>query len=326
MNSAIHDRNHGLRTPAVLTLALMTLGIGACERKTDKPAAAAKAEPPTVYTTFYPTAFFAQRIAGDHARVVNPCPADADPAYWMPDDNTLAKYQAADLIVINGAEFEKWIAKASLPMAKVVDSTAPLKDELIKLDDVVKHSHGPMGEHTHTGTDGHTWLDPINAKTQAEQIKTALLKACPDQAEAIEANFTSLVADLDKLDARLNAVSKKIAAQPMIANHPAWNYLARRYDWTLKTFHLDPEEMPDDETIAEIKAYVAEQPARFILWEAQPTPEIETRFSEELGLTSIVYTPGEAIEAEQSKAGEDFLTIMNANVDRLEKALEAQAP
>ena len=317
MKDAIRNRSCGFRTPAIVTIALLTLGIGACEQKTDTQAAPAKGTPPTVYTTFYPTSYFTERIAGGHAHVVNPCPPDADPAHWMPNDKTLASYQAADLIVINGAEFEQWVAKASLPMAKVIDSTKPLTDELITLADHVRHSHGPQGQHTHAGIDGHTWLDPINAKKQAAQIKAALLKACPDQAAAIEGNFAGLAADLDQLDARLKAVSKKIGDRPMIASHPVWNYLARRYGWTLKTLHLDPEQVPNDKTIAQIKAYLSEQPAHVILWEAQPASEIERRFREEFGLTSVVYAPGEAIDAEALKAGQDFLTIMNANVDGL---------
>lgn len=322
MKDVNRSGGRGLGASALVALALLALGIGACEQKAEQPMSAQKAARLTAYTTFYPTTYFAERIGGEHVRVVNPCPPDADPAYWMPDDETLVDYQAADLIVINGAEFEKWVAKVSLPMAKVVDTTEPLKGEFITLTDGVTHSHGPAGKHTHVGIDGHTWLDPINAKRQAAVIKAALVKACPDQAEAMESNFAKLGADLDKLDARLKEVSKKIGERALIANHPAWNYVARRYGWTLKTFHLDPEEMPDDETIAQIKAHLAAHPAQIILWEAEPTPEIESRFREELGLTSVVYTPGESIDAEAVKAGEDFLTIMNVNVDRLGEAFE----
>jgi zinc transport system substrate-binding protein len=132
----------------------------------------------------------------------------------------------------------------------------------------------------------------------------------------------SIVADLEALDQRLMAVSEKIGNQTLFANHPAWNYVARTYGWNLKTFHLDPEEMPDEQELEKIRAALDETPAQYILWEATPAAAIEQRFVDDLGLTSIVYTPGETISAEQSAAGEDFLTIMNANVDRLGAALE----
>ncbi len=59
------------------------------------------------------------------------------------------------------------------------------------------HRHGPEGEHTHKGIDGHTWLDPINAKIQAAAIRQAFAKKWPAHAESFERNFQSLVADLD---------------------------------------------------------------------------------------------------------------------------------
>ena len=156
---------------------------------------------PTVYTTFYPTTYFAQRIGGDVAQVVCPCPADADPAYWMPKDEAIAAYQKADLIVINGASFEKWLPKVTLPESRIVDTARPLRDTLIKLEQAVTHSHGPEGEHVHHGIDGHTWVDPMNAKTQAREILKALVRKLPAQKVAFERNFAALAKDLDVLDA-----------------------------------------------------------------------------------------------------------------------------
>ncbi|MEA3275247.1 MAG: hypothetical protein U9Q81_08160, partial [Pseudomonadota bacterium] len=35
-----------------------------------------------LYTVNYPLQYFAERIAGEHAQVVFPAPADVDPAFW----------------------------------------------------------------------------------------------------------------------------------------------------------------------------------------------------------------------------------------------------
>lgn len=283
--------------------------------------AAPEAERPVVYTTFYPSTYFTERIGGDHVDVVCPCPADADPAFWMPDDETIAAYQQADLIIVNGASFEKWLGKVTLPMSRIVDTTKPLADDFIVLKDAVTHSHGPSGEHSHEGIDGHTWLDPVNARMQAGEIRTALVKRFPAHKEAFEQGYAALSQDLDALDARLKSLAEKMRNQVLLCNHPAWNYVGRRYGWQLKTFHLDPETMPDDDALNEIKTFLEGQGARYMLWEAEPAAEIAGRMREEFGLKSIVYSPGEALEKEQLEEGEDFLTVMHANVDRLEAAL-----
>jgi len=295
------------------------LGLSGCERaQSTKPAAA-----PTVCTTFYPTTYFAQRIASDLVNVTNPCPADADPAFWMPSDEDIAVYQQAKLIIINGASFEKWLDKVTLPEQRLVDTTKPLEAEFIMLKDAVRHKHGPAGEHTHEGVDGHTWLDPVNATLQATEIKRAFDKAFPEHVAEFQQNYDKLVADLEALDQRFQKVSEKMRGEVILCNHPAYNYIGRRYQWDLKTFHLHPDEMPGEEALAEIKAFVDElkdKPAKRILWEGEPLATIAEKMNDELGIASVVFSPCEALDAEQLASGKDFLSVMKANADRLEKA------
>ena len=134
------------------------------------------AEPLTVYTVNYPLQYFTQRIAGDHARVVFPAPADVDPAFWMPDRKTIGDYQQADLIVLNGAAYAGWVSKASLPRLRQVNTSKAFKNGFITVKDTVTHSHGPAGEHSHTGTAFTTWLDFYQAVQQAQAIAEALIR------------------------------------------------------------------------------------------------------------------------------------------------------
>lgn len=284
-------------------------------------AAAQPAPQPTVYTTFYPTTYLVERIGGDKVRVVNPCPPDKDPAYWQPDEATIAAYQGADLIVLNGAQFEKWVAKATLPRSKMVDTTHPLRGDLIKLESAVTHKHGPEGAHTHEGIDGHTWLDPRCAQVQAEQIAKGLTKLLPQDARTFERNLAAVRGDLDKLDARVKAVSQKLGDQQLLGNHPAWNYLARRYGWKIETFVIDPEAaaLSTDEA-TKLKEQLGRTPAKLILFEAEPTAGLTAQLKD-LGLTVVLYEPGEALTPERKAQGVDFLSLMSANVERLEQAL-----
>ena len=58
-------------------------------------------------------------IEGGHNRVY-----DVVQQLAQPSDELLAAYQRADLIVLNGAGFAKWVAGASLPPSRVVDTAA----------------------------------------------------------------------------------------------------------------------------------------------------------------------------------------------------------
>ena len=84
---------------------------------------ATSSTPLNIYTVNYPLAYFAERIGADHVDVVFPAPKDVDPAYWMPDKETITRYQKADLILLNGAHYAKWVEKVTLPRAKMINTS-----------------------------------------------------------------------------------------------------------------------------------------------------------------------------------------------------------
>ncbi|MHC4470918.1 MAG: metal ABC transporter solute-binding protein, Zn/Mn family [Planctomycetota bacterium] len=307
------------RGVGVLLLAVL-LGLMGCG---DGEPVVTPAGRPVVMTTFYPTTYFAERIGGSVVEVVCPVPEDEDAIFWKPDEETIRRYQEADLIVINGAEFEKWVLVTSLPNAKVVDTAKPLTSELISFEHAVTHSHGPAGEHEHKGIDGHTWLDPVNALTQARRVLFGLVRILPSrERSALEARFEELEAELVALDQAFRRVTEGYEGQPILASHPAYNYIARRYGWNVVNLDLDPEEMPDDETFASIAELLAETPATHILWESAPKEEIADRMRSELGLTSVEFSPCELLSAAQLAAGEDYMTVMRGNLERLRPVLK----
>ncbi len=277
---------------------------------------------PRVYTTFYPTTYFARRIGGDCVEVVCPLPAQADPIVWRPPPATIEAYQQADLIVINGAGFEKWVETVILPPSRVVDTAEPLAEQLLKYEGAITHSHGPAGQHSHEGVDGHTWLDPIHAKVQADEIRKALALLLPEHAEKFQADYRKLAADLDTLDQSLTELSDILKDQHLLASHPAYNYLAKRYGWELTSLDLDPAAMPDDETLAEIRGTLESKPAGVILWESPPQRQIAERLKDEFGLVSVTFSPCESLDRAAIAGGEDYLTVMNENIANLRDAIE----
>ena len=120
-----------------------------------------------VYAVNYPLAYFAERIGAEHVEVHFPAPAGVDPAFWVPNAETVAGYQGADLILLNGADYAKWVTKATLPMSAMVNTTAAATDRYIEIEALTTHSHGPEGEHAHGGTAFTTWLDMRLALCQA---------------------------------------------------------------------------------------------------------------------------------------------------------------
>lgn len=307
-----------MNTPIRVSLLLLAVALAGCSN-TETPQ---QREVPEVCTTFYPTTYFTRRIAGELVKITCPLPADEDPITWMPEPNAIAAYQRADLVVINGAGFEKWVAKVSLPPSKLVDTAGPLAGELVKFTTEITHSHGPGGKHDHTGTDGHTWLDPRNAKTQAAEIHKALARLLPDHTDKLLANNAALAADLDAIDASLIELSAELKGRRLLASHPAYNYLTRRYKWNITNLDLDPEAAPSDETIGDIRKQLRQiyPRPRIILWEGKPVQAAADRLKEDLGLVSVVFSP---CEQPPDQPG-DYLSRMRDNIKQLHAALSSK--
>lgn len=269
---------------------------------------------PQVIVANYPLQYFAQRLAGDAIEVRFLAPKDEDPAFWQPDEAAIAAFQKADLVLMNGATYSKWADKVTLPESKVVDTSAAFANNYIEVKDATTHSHGPGGEHSHNGTAFTTWIDFQQASLQARSVGAALTRLVPSAKEAIEKNLETLKEELDALDERLVVASRRWGSQPIVASHPVYHYLARRYGLNLRSLLWEPENIPDDKAMTDLNMLLATHRARWMIWEGEPAKESVAKL-DAIGVKSVVFDPCGNVP----DAG-DFLNVMKANVEALEKA------
>jgi len=265
----------------------------------------------SVYTVNYPLQYFAERIGGERVDIHFPTPQDVDPAFWMPDVETVGAYQKADLIILNGANYARWVSKVSLPRLRIVDTSSGFSDRLITEDKEVTHNHGPGGEHAHSGTAFTTWLDFSQAIQQAEAILKALQRKQPDDSDYFTENFTKLEQDLKALDAEMRSLAEKLTDRKFIASHPVYQYLARRYQLELSVMTWEPDTFPGQAQWQLLSQVLQQQSARSMLWEADPLTETAQKLSG-LGVSILVFAPCMNVPNEG-----DFLTVMQQNVENL---------
>lgn len=273
-------------------------------------------ERPTVVTVNYALGYFAERLGGGAIEVVFPVPDGVDPSFWRPGISDISSIQGADLIVLNGAGFANWIAKASLPRSRIVDTSRGFADRLIATE-TVTHSHGPDGEHSHTGTASFTWLDQEQAVLQARAIAGALAQRGLVEADMIETRLAALVEDLRSMDAAAERLRPLAEGKVLIATHPRYQYLARAYGLNIRSLAWEAGTAPDADQLAELGQLADETGARVLLWEAQP-PESARAAVRDLGLAEVVF-PTLATEPE----GSDYTQRLRRAVDELWAALNA---
>lgn len=303
----------GARIAVALLLGL-ALGCGGGDGERREGAEARKREGPlVVFAAALPLQYFAQRIGGDAVEVHFPVPAGADPAEWSPGAEVVAAYQAADLVLVNGGGYAKWLARASLPRRSLVDTSSGFPERLLADGVATRHAHGPEGAHAHTGVAPMAWLDPELAIAQARAIAAAFAAARPESGDRFERGFEALARDLRELDRRFEATAAALAGAPLIFSHPVYPYFIERYGLNAHSLHWEPHTAPSEAMWAEFGALQSEHPARWLLWEAPPLPAVAAEL-ERLGVRSRVLDPCGI----PSDSG-DYLERMLRNADVFEE-------
>jgi len=298
------------------TLLGLTLAIGGCEsRSADTPDPGSTED--VVRATTAPVGWMARTIAGDLVPVEMLCPDGQWPAAWRPGPDVVGLYQQAKVIATNGAEFEAWVRTAPLPQSRVVASADAIEGGFIRVLGET-HSHGPQGEHAHERTDGHTWIDPINAVAQAGAIQRAMSAAFPEFAESFTANLAALDAEMQSLHERLEGVDT--ASVRVIAPDSPFGYIARRYDWFAMPLDGDPKAWSDALDEVDLETLMTDRTHAIVLCETAPDADTAAALLSEHSVRAVVWNTGELT------GDADYAQILSQNIDHLEEAIRASMP
>ncbi len=257
----------------------------------------------------YPLLFFTQTIGQEGIETVFPIPPGIDPAYWNPSVEDIANFQSADIILINGAGYARWINNVSLPASKIINTTAQVKEKYQTVSEGLAHSHGPEGEHTHTNYALLTWLDMSIAKSQAEAVFYALVEAIPEKEEEMRTRYVSLSNRLDLLHNDLNDALK--VRNRYYASHPVYQYLASGYNIEITSVHWEPGEDLSSDQWLELEKLIENNGSDIMLWEGEPSLKTKSLLQEK-GIESILFRPC----ANKPHEG-DLITVMRSNIDAL---------
>ncbi|MBP2167817.1 manganese/iron transport system substrate-binding protein [Erwinia toletana] len=183
-----------------------------------------------VVTTFTVIQDIAQNIAGDAAVVESITRAGAEIHDYQPTPRDVMKAQSADLILWNGLNLERWFNRFfsnlhDVPSVVVTEGIEPMSVNA-----------GPYAGKPNP----HAWMSPANALVYIENIRQALVKYDPNNAQTYNQNAKTYAAKIAALDEPLRARLDKIPAQQrwLVTSEGAFSYLAR--DYQLKEVWLWP--------------------------------------------------------------------------------------
>ena len=290
----------------IILLAIVALLMACTEKEPASPDSISRSKP-LVITSNYPLYFFTQEIAGDSIEVHFPA-ITGDPAMWAPTGPDVAQLQNADLLILNGAGYESWLAFTTLPAGHSLDTTELFQEMLLPIENETVHQHGPAGEHSHQGTAFTTWLDPQLAIEQARAIMQGLSLLEPGQSGLFEINFEKLKQRLTQLDQALASAFAELGEQPVIFSHPVYQYLQHRYGINGRSMHWEPDTEPGTREWIDFGNLLRQHPAKLMIWEGTPLDSVRVKL-EQMGIQIVVFSPAGNVPSDG-----DYFTVMEQNL------------
>jgi zinc transport system substrate-binding protein len=150
------------------------------------------------------------------------------------------------------------------------------------------------------GGDPHVWLDPVALARIAEGIGVAL--------GALDRDFAAGLADCERRE--------------IVTSHAAFGHLATRYGLEqVALTGLAPEAEPSAGALERLVDEVRAHGATTVFTEPLLAPDLAETVAREAGARVAVLDPLEGLTDEELAAGQDYFTVMRANLAALRAAL-----
>jgi zinc transport system substrate-binding protein len=280
-------------TRIILIIALCAAAVTGCSENGGSEASSGM----RVVAGFYPLAFAAEKVGGASVEVTNLTPAGAEPHDLELTPRELETILGADLVIYLGAGFQPAVEEA-------VEGTDVAAIDALKELDL---------EDGEEAVDPHVWLDPVRFAEIVERIGTALGR---------DVNARRLAVRLRGLDEKLREGLRDCDRRELVTAHDAFGYFADRYRLeVIPITGLAPEAEPSPQDLEAIARLVRDRGVTTVFTETLLSPELGETVAREAGATTAVLNPLEGLTEEEIARGEDYFSVMEANLAELRDGL-----
>ncbi|MGW3955224.1 metal ABC transporter solute-binding protein, Zn/Mn family [Streptomyces sp. NPDC004752] len=308
--------------PAAAATAATALGIATLSACSSDSAAAGDTGKFDVVASFYPMAFLAEQIGGDHVHVTSLTQPGQEPHDLEISAKQTAQLQESDAVLY---------LKSLQPSVDdaVTQSEIKTKIDAASLTTLEEHGNevgGHAAEHdSHEGEesggkDPHIWLDPVRYAEVAQGVGKAFEKADPDHAADYKKNTAALVKKLDDLDKQFKDGLTNTKTKVFITTHAAFGYLAERYGLTEEAINgLDPESEPSAARVKDLEKMAKADGVTTVFYETLVSDKTAKTIAQDAQLKTDVLDPIEGIT--DKSRGNDYFAVQEANLKALQTAL-----
>ena len=286
------------------------------------------ADKPLIITTIFPAYDFARQVFGDTAEVRMLLKPGQESHSYDPSAKDIVEINGCDLFVYNGGESDQWV-ESVLQAAPDVE-TFRMTDAVSLLDE--EHSEGMQEEeHDHDHADGdeeeydeHVWTSPDNAAAIVRALGSRAKALFPDSAAELDSNTESYAAQIGKIDGKLKELLDGEKRYFIFGDRFPLLYFFKHYG--LNYYAAFPGCGSETEPSAQTVTFLLDKLGQPDAVKAVFCIELSGRkladvLAEDSGLDVVEFHSCHNITADDFAAGETYVSLMERNLQTLEKVL-----
>lgn len=257
-----------------------------------------------IITTVYPIEFVTSNLYGEHSIVNSIYPDGTDTTSYKLTEKQKKDFSKKGLFIYNGLSDDKDLARTFLSNNKnmlIIDSS--------------------FGIETTYGIE-EIWLNPSNLLMMSQNIRNGLKEYIKNNYlnKEIDKAYENLKVQLSEIDAEIKLTAENATRKTIIVNNNSLKYLEK---YGFKVISLDESiEEISEKTINEINNLIEQEEVKhLILLENTSTSKTWDKIIEDTQIETLTFRRIDNITDEERDSKENYITIMNDNIDLLKSEL-----
>ena len=271
-----------------------------------------------IYTSIYPLQYVVSEIAGEQANVESIIPPGVDAHTYEPTSREITNLADGNAFIYIGAGMEGFSetmadALKNQPIQFVeIGENKQLFSNETTTDDDLDHA---------SDYDPHIWLDPIRMIQIAEMVTDQLSELQPDSQELFLENLSHFTEEMTVLDEQFSSTLADKEQKDILVSHAAYGYWELRYGIEqIAISGLSSSDEPSQKELASIAKLAKEKDLKYVIFDQTGTNRIASILQDHIKAEALYIHNLEVLTEDDIAANEDYYSLMEKNLEALDKA------
>lgn len=261
----------------------------------------------TIYTTIYPVRYLIDSLYGEYSTIYSVYPSGVNPNEYELSEKKIKEYANSDLFVFNSLDRDRDFAVDMINVnknLKIIDISLGMSYE----NDIAE-----------------LWLNPYNYLMMAQNTKNGLLEYVDNpylisnnDKTGIEDKYEELKYNLSRLDADMKEDISLAKYKTIVVDNDVFKFLEK---YGLKVISLEENDNLNENTINEVKKLINNNEIKYIFSSKNETNDTCKNIIDTYKIELVTLNTMETIDGGITNSNESYITVMNNNVDLLNKEL-----